>query len=107
MADDLHGHRVTASSQHGTHLQQGSAGCRGRVKEVVTPTAWRKRTSSPKVGADALAEREYDRSPGNTFNVEATLSWELDLWGKLRWSSQASLAAYLQTRGRTKSPTRR
>lgn len=51
----------------------------------------------PAVGIDALGEREYDRTPGNTFNIEASLTWELDLWGKLRWGSQASLAAYLQT----------
>ena len=51
----------------------------------------------PGIDADALGAREYDRPPGNTFNIEATLSWELALWGKLRWSSQASLAAYLQT----------
>ena len=68
-----------------------------RVKESRYAHRMEKANLFPKVGADALAEREYDRSPGNTFNVEATLSWELDLWGKLRWSSQASLAAYLQT----------
>lgn len=59
-----------------------------RVKESRYAHRMEKANLFPKVGADALAEREYDRSPGNTFNVEATLSWELDLWGKTRWSSQ-------------------
>ena len=68
-----------------------------RVKESRYAHRMEKANLFPGIDADALGAREYDRSPGNTFNIEATLSWELDLWGKLRWSSQASLAAYLQT----------
>lgn len=68
-----------------------------RVKESRFAHRVEKSKLFPQVSADALGEREYDRSPGNTYNVEAVLSWELDLWGKLRWGSQAGLAAYLQT----------
>ena len=68
-----------------------------RVKESRYAHRMEKANLFPAVGIDALGEREYDRSPGNTFNVESSLTWELDLWGKLRWGSQASLAAYLQT----------
>ena len=68
-----------------------------RVKESRYAHRMEKANLFPAVGIDALGEREYDRTPGNTFNIEASLTWELDLWGKLRWGSQASLAAYLQT----------
>lgn len=68
-----------------------------RVKESRFALRMEKAKLYPQLSADGLAEREYDRSPGNTFNVEATLAWEVDLWGKLRWGSQASLAEYLQT----------
>jgi len=68
-----------------------------RVKESRYAHRMEKANLLPALGIDALGEREYDRSPGNTFNIEGTLTWELDLWGKLRWGSQASLAAYLQT----------
>ena len=68
-----------------------------RVKESNFALRMEKAKLYPGRSADALAEREYDRSPANLFNTEAIFSWELDLWGKLRWGSQASLAAYLQT----------
>ena len=60
-----------------------------RVKESRYAHRMEKANLFPGIDADALGAREYDRSPGNTFNIEATLSWELDLWGKLRWSSPA------------------
>lgn len=31
------------------------------------------------------------------FGVKATISWELDLWGKLRWANEAGVAEYLSS----------
>ncbi|MCI7576486.1 MAG: efflux transporter outer membrane subunit [Bacteroidales bacterium] len=33
----------------------------------------------------------------NTFDVQLLFSWEIDLWGNLRWGRTASVAQYLQT----------
>lgn len=55
----------------------------------------------PAVGLDAYAERKttdyhgegYEASP--EFALKASLSWELDLWGNLRWAKRKSAAEYL------------
>lgn len=33
----------------------------------------------------------------NTFDIQLLLSWELDLWGNIRWKRAASMAEYLQS----------
>ncbi|MDL2247966.1 efflux transporter outer membrane subunit, partial [Bacteroides sp. OttesenSCG-928-J23] len=33
----------------------------------------------------------------NSFEAKALLSWELDLWGNLRWGREAAIAEYLQS----------
>ena len=49
------------------------------------------------------AEREvenhggHSRDVGNTYEAKALLSWELDLWGNLRWKKAAAVAEYLQS----------
>ena len=45
-----------------------------RVKESRYAHRMEKANLFPGIDADALGAREYDRSPGNTFNIEATLS---------------------------------
>lgn len=68
-----------------------------RVKETSISRRITRADLFPKLTGEGLAEREYDQSPGNSFEGKLAISWELDLWGKLRWANQASLAAYLQT----------
>ena len=47
------------------------------------------------------AEKEGDNYGGDAYDsdnqvdLKGTISWELDLWGKLRWSRDASLADFL------------
>lgn len=74
-----------------------------RVKEL----AERKRISNadlyPQLGGKLYGEREFENDGGhnsqqsNSFDAKATLSWELDLWGNLRWAKEASVAEYLQS----------
>lgn len=68
-----------------------------RVKELMETQRISKADLFPKINARVNAEREYDRSPGNTFEAKGLLSWEVDLWGKLRWGNQAAIAEYLQS----------
>lgn len=74
-----------------------------RIKEM----AERKRISTSKLlpGFNAQIEDEYEREnhggdalkATNTFDVQILFSWELDLWGNLRWGRAASIAEYLQS----------
>jgi len=54
----------------------------------------------PKLGADFHAEREMenyggDNQEGSTeMELRASLTWELDLWGNIRWGKEAAIADY-------------
>lgn len=74
-----------------------------RVKEM----AAKKRISTaemlPQVDADISGYRKFENDGGdnsvqsNKFEGKLVLSWELDLWGKLRWGKDAAVAEYLQS----------
>lgn len=55
----------------------------------------------PQVGARVYAEKEADNyggnkyNPDNQFDLKGVISWELDLWGKLRWARDKSLADFM------------
>lgn len=58
----------------------------------------------PHLGADLHAEREIenfggDNQEGTTeLNLRASLTWEIDLWGNIRWGREAAIANYLATK---------
>ena len=74
-----------------------------KVKEI----AARKRISSaglyPQIDGKIVGGREFENDGGNnssavnTFEAKLLLSWELDLWGNLRWGRDAAIAEYLQS----------
>ena len=68
-----------------------------RVKELMALQRIDKADLFPKVDAKVHADREHDQTPDNTFELKALLSWELDLWGKLRWANQAAISGYLES----------
>ena len=55
----------------------------------------------PEVGLRVHGEYDRDNYGGNHYNmddqfdIKGTVSWELDLWGKLRWTHDASTAEFL------------
>lgn len=55
----------------------------------------------PSLGLRVYAEKERDNYGGdnpsddNQFDLKANISWELDLWGKLRWARDASIAEFM------------
>lgn len=65
----------------------------GALKKI--PTA----AMLPLLSGKLDAEREWDKNGGadDTFEAKAVLSWELDLWGNLRWKKERSVAEYLQS----------
>lgn len=68
-----------------------------RVKEMMETQRISKADLFPKIDAKIAGQREYDQSPDFTYEGKGLLSWELDLWGKLRWGNQAAVADYLAT----------
>lgn len=68
-----------------------------RVKETEASKRIAKAGIFPKVEVRAGGQRDYDYTPENNFEVKGLLSWEVDLWGRLRWGNQAAIAEYLQT----------
>ena len=57
----------------------------------------------PAIGYGAEAEREHENYGGDAkiykpeINANVNVSWELDIWGNLRWQNDAGIAAYMQT----------
>lgn len=57
----------------------------------------------PQLGLRIYAERERENYGGNNyiqddeFELKGTVSWEIDLWGKLRWARDKSMASFLRS----------
>ncbi len=68
-----------------------------RIKSTEAAKRIAKADIFPKVDMKIGGQRDYDYTPENIFEAKGLLSWEADLWGRLRWGSQAAVAEYLQS----------
>ena len=74
-----------------------------RVKQMAAEKRISIANLLPQLNAAVEAEREMDNYGGhnerfsNSFEAKALLSWELDLWGNLRWKKVAAVADYLKS----------
>lgn len=68
-----------------------------RIKETEASKRIAKADLFPRLDVKAGGQRDYDYTPENNFEVKGLLSWEVDLWGRLRWGNRAAIAEYLQT----------
>ena len=68
-----------------------------RIKSTEASKRIAKADIFPKVDMKISGQRDYDYTPENIYETKGLLSWEVDLWGRLRWGSQAAVAEYLQT----------
>lgn len=74
-----------------------------RVKEMAAQKRISVANLLPQLNGKIGAEREvenyggHSRDVGNSYEAKALLSWELDLWGNLRWKKVAAVADYLQS----------
>lgn len=68
-----------------------------RIKETAASKRIAQADLFPRLEARAGGQRDYDYTPENNFEVKGLLSWEADLWGRLRWGNRAAIAEYLQT----------
>lgn len=74
-----------------------------RIKEMAANKRISFANLFPEIGGELSGQKEYLNYGGEdakyTPKLKANLnvSWELDIWGKLRWANEAGVAAYLQT----------
>lgn len=90
---------IEKTLEHNKDLKIAAA----RVKEMAAQKRISVAGLLPQVNADISGNREFENDGGdnsvqsNTFEGKLVLSWELDLWGKLRWGKDAAVAEYLQS----------
>lgn len=74
-----------------------------RVKEMAAQKRISTANLLPDIKGTVTGERELENHGGDafkrsdTFEAQLLFSWELDLWGNLRWARSASIAEYLQS----------
>ena len=72
-----------------------------RVRELAALKRVEQANLWPNIGLRVYGEKEGDNYGGdaydsdNQFDLKGVVSWELDLWGKLRWARDASLAEFV------------
>ena len=66
-----------------------------RLKELSENRKMSKADLFPKINARLFYDREYDESPDFAYEAKLEACWEVDLWGRLRWTDQAALSDYL------------
>lgn len=74
-----------------------------RVKELAAMKRIDWANIFPSIGVKAYAEKEGENyggnkyKPSNEFDLKAGISWELDLWGNLRWARDKSMADFMKS----------
>lgn len=74
-----------------------------RIKEMAAKNRISTANLLPQLNGEVTASNKMTNDGGDntthtdTYSGKLLLSWELDLWGKLRWDKQASVADYLRT----------
>ena len=74
-----------------------------RVKEMAAQKRISTAALLPDIKGKVTGERELENHGGDafkrsdTFEAQFLVSWEVDLWGNLRWARSASIAEYLQS----------
>jgi len=74
-----------------------------KIKEMAAQRRISNSALFPQVNGTVTGDREFENHGGDnakessTFEAKALLSWELDLWGNLRWGKDAAIAEYLQS----------
>ena len=82
---------IRQTLEYNKNLQAAAA----RVKEMMEGKRISNADLYPKIDAQVVGEYKDAASTSETYGGKGLLSWELDIWGKLRWGNQAALADYL------------
>lgn len=98
-ADTLLTDLIKQSLEHNKDLLTASA----RVREYERLHRISRADFFPAIGAKAHVDRETNQNPTDGFSADLevtaklTLSWEVDFFGRLRWTDKKALASYMQT----------
>ncbi|WP_099463122.1 multidrug efflux RND transporter permease subunit [Parabacteroides provencensis] len=74
-----------------------------KVKEMIAAKRISFANMFPQVDARLYGQKEKlnyggdDPKPDPEYGAKLALSWELDLWGNLRWANEADIAVYMQS----------
>ena len=74
-----------------------------KVKEMIASKRITFADQFPEIGARIYGQKERlnyggdNPKPDPEYGAKLALSWELDLWGNLRWANEAGIAANLQS----------
>lgn len=74
-----------------------------RIREMIATKRISFARMFPAAGLDLNAQKERldyggdNPSPDPEFDAKIAFSWEVDLWGNLRWANDAAIASYVET----------
>ncbi|MDR0891247.1 MAG: efflux transporter outer membrane subunit [Mediterranea sp.] len=92
-------HLIGQALEYNKDLQVAAA----RIQQMAAEKRISTAALLPDISGKISAERELENhggdafKPTDTFKAQFLVSWEIDLWGRLRWARAASIAEYLQT----------
>ena len=98
-ADTTLQHLITIALENNKDMKIAAA----KIKEMIAAKRITFADQFPEIGARIYGQKERlnyggdDPKPDPEFGAKLTLSWELDLWGNLRWANEAGIAAYMQS----------
>lgn len=98
-ADDTLKELITKALDNNKDMKIAAA----KIKEMMAAKRISFANMLPEVGANLYGQKERldyggdNPKPDPEFGAKLTLSWELDLWGNLRWANEATIASYMQT----------
>lgn len=90
---------ITTALENNKDMQIAAA----KIKEMIASKRITFADQFPEIGARIYGQKEQLNYGGNSpkpdpeYGAKLTLSWELDLWGNLRWANDAAVAAYFQS----------
>lgn len=98
-ADSTLQHLITVALENNKDMKIAAA----KIKEMIAAKRITFADQFPEIGARIYGQKERlnyggdNPKPDPEFGAKLTLSWELDLWGNLRWANEAGIAAYMQS----------
>lgn len=74
-----------------------------RIKEMAANKRINFANMFPEIGVEVAGQKEYlnygghDNKYSPELRANLNMTWEADIWGKLRWANDAAIAEYMQT----------
>lgn len=90
---------IAQALDHNKDMQIAAA----KIKEMIAAKRISFANMFPQADARVYGQKEKlnyggdNPKPDPEYGAKLALSWELDLWGNLRWANEAGIAAYMQT----------